>query len=360
MADYTTIDDPSAYFQVVLHSSNGSATITNDGNSDLQPDFIWSKARGQAYNHGLYDSTRGVTKFLSSNTDTDETTASSGFDLTSFNTDGFSTGNNQFNTICGNTTYVAWQWKANGGTTSSDTNGSITSTVQADTTAGFSIVSFTGNGTDGATVGHGLGVIPAMAIFKCRDTDNTDWRVYHQSISPTNAVSLNSTGAEYGASGVFGGTFTSTLLKVENDTGANRNTSPMIAYCFSEVQGYSKFGSYVGNGSGTSDGTFNGPMVYTGFKPAWVMVKASSASSGDGWNIFDNKRGPINYNQNKLYADSSAAESGAVYDAVDFLSNGFKIRTGRGGANTSGRTYIYMAFAENPFVTSTGIPTTAR
>ena len=120
------------------------------------------------------------------------------------------------------------------------------------------------------------------------------------------------------------------------------------------------FGSYVGNGSGTSDGTFNGPMVYTGFKPAWVMVKASSASSGDGWNIFDNKRGPINYNQNKLYADSNAAESGAVYDAVDFLSNGFKIRTGRGGANTSGRTYIYMAFAENPFVTSTGIPTTAR
>ena len=163
---YSDIKDPSAYFQIALHSSAGPATITNDGNSDLQPDLIWSKARGAAHNHGLFDSTRGVTKFLESNTTSAEGTASAGFDLTSFNTDGFSTGNNQFNTICGNTTYVAWQWKANGGTTSSNTDGNITSTVQSNQDAGFSIVTYTGNGTDNQTIGHGLGVQPSWWIVK--------------------------------------------------------------------------------------------------------------------------------------------------------------------------------------------------
>ena len=141
---YTNIDDPSAHFQTAVHTSTNAGTITNDGNSDLQPDLIWSKARGSAFNHALYDSTRGVTKFLSSNATSAETTASSGFDLTSFNTDGFSTGNNQFNTICGGTTYVAWQWKANGGTTATNNDGSLTSTVQANTDAGFSIVTYAG------------------------------------------------------------------------------------------------------------------------------------------------------------------------------------------------------------------------
>ena len=351
MGKYTAIDDPSAYFQVALHSSANAATITNDGNSDLQPDLIWSKARGSGFNHALYDSTRGVTKFLSSNADSAETTASSGFDLTSFNTDGFSTGNNQFNTICGGTTYVGWQWKANGGTTASNTDGSITSTVQANQDAGFSIVTYTGNGTDGATVGHGLGAVPAMVLFKCRDTSNTDWRIYHQSISPTNALSLNSAGAQYGASGVFGGTFTSTLLKVENDTGANRNTSPMIAYCFAEKQGYSKFGKYVGNGNS------NGPFVYTGFKPAFVLTKGTNVSQ---WRLYDSARSPNNLNLNRLFPYSSSAEATDTDAGIDMLSNGFKIRGSGGDYNASGTTYIYMAFAENPFVTSTGIPTTAR
>ena len=355
---YTTIDDSSAHFQIALHSSSNSATITNDGNSDLKPDLLWSKARGAGHSHGLFDSSRGVRQWLRSDTDNAEVTVASGYDLISFNTDGFSTGNNQYNTICGNTTYVAWQWKANGGTTSSNTSGNITSTVQANQDAGFSIVSFTGNGTDGATVGHGLGAVPAMVLFKCRDTSNTDWRVYHQSISPTNAVSLNSSGAQYGASGVFGGTFTSTLLKVENDTGANRNTSPMIAYCFAEKQGYSRFGSYVGNGQ-----TQEGPFVYTGFKPAFVMIKNTETASRN-WYIYDIKRRAFNSNGSVLSANVANAE--ADDQAIDIFSNGFRVRPegvvsgyGTSTVNHNSQKFIYAAWAENPFVTSTGVPGTA-
>lgn len=370
---YTLIDDPSAYFQTALYAGNNTTdhNITNDGNSDLQPDFVWIKQRTSNNPHMLQDSSRGFAgngevNVLQSNSDGAEATNGA---FESFNTNGFGVGGTNVASGAYNlsgSNYVAWQWKANGGTTASNTDGTITSTVQANQDAGFSIVTYTGNGTDGATVGHGLGAVPAMVLFKCRDTSNTDWRIYHQSISPTNALSLNSAGAQYGASGVFGGTFTSTLLKVENDTGANRNTSPMIAYCFAEKQGYSKFGSYKGNGTGTSDGTFDGTFVYTGFKPAWVMVKRSSYSAGDGWTIWDNAREPRgtfgsgNYINNKLTANSAGAESGNVYDAVDFLSNGFKLRTGRAGTNASGSTYIYMAFAESPFTSSTGIPTTAR
>ena len=374
---YTTIDDPSAYFHTQLYTSDSGNTqsITNNANAgNFKPDFIWAKSRadigGYEISHDLVDSSRGRAASLHSDTDGAETTASqTNYDLISFDTNGFTTGAPENTNSLGGGAVgkVAWQWKANGGTTASNTDGTITSTVQANQDAGFSIVTYTGNGTDGATVGHGLGAVPAMVLFKCRDTSNTDWRIYHQSISPTNALSLNSAGAQYGASGVFGGTFTSTLLKVENDTGANRNTSPMIAYCFAEKQGYSKFGKYVGNGTGTSDGTFNGTFVYTGFKPAWVMVKRSSYSAGDGWEIWDSTRPPRggsttdgNYINNKLNAASAGAESGNVYDAVDFLSNGFKLRTGRAGTNASGSTYVYMAFAENPFTTSTGIPTTAR
>jgi len=349
---YTNIDDPSAYFQTKTYTgTNNSNALTNDGNRDLKPDFIWIKRRDYDNGHQLLDSTRGVDKILGSELDSAETTLANR--LSSFDTDGFTVESSSGAFNASGEPFVAWQWKANGGTTSSDTNGSITSTVQADTTAGFSIVSFTGNGTDGATVGHGLGVIPAMAIFKCRDTSNTDWRVYHQSISPTNAVSVNSTGAQYGASGVFGGTFTSTLLKVENDTGANRNTSPMIAYCFAEKQGYSKFGKYVGNGNA------NGAFVYTGFKPAFVMIKNASANTN--WYMWDNKRSSFNPIKDGLNPNTNNATQGAAYDMVDFLSNGFKIRAYADGTwNGSGNSYIYMAFAENPFVTSTGIPTTAR
>ena len=341
---YTNIDDPSAHFQTALHSSTNAATITNDGNSDLKPDLIWSKARGAAYNHALYDSTRGVTKFLKSNSTNAETTASSGFDLTSFNTDGFSTGNNQFNTICGGTTYVAWQWKANGGTTASNSDGTITSTVQANTTAGFSIITYTGTGSAG-TIGHGLGVKPDIIIFKRRNgTNNWDFQFKGEA-----RLTLNLTDAQ--ATNVLC-TFTSTTTDLGSTATAEKNANggTYIAYAFAEKQGYSKFGSYVGNGNA------NGPFIYTGFKPAFVMVKRSDGTSD--WTILDNKREGYNLINKRLVANSSAAE--ATYNVLDFVSNGFKFRDGDGIWNGSGSTYIFMAFAENPFTTSSGIPTTAR
>jgi hypothetical protein len=357
---YTNIDDPSAYFQVALHSSAGPATITNDGNSDLQPDLIWSKARGAAHNHGLFDSTRGVTKFLESNTTTAEGTASAGFDLISFDTDGFSTGNNQFNTICGNTTYVAWQWKANGGTTSSNTDGSITSTVQANQDAGFSIVTYTGTGVYNKTVGHGLGATPAVVIVKNRtsaDTSYDDWWVFHHKTSnPINRVlALNEIGAEVSTTVFWSVLPSSTIFGVGGSTNAPRYTNgasqDYIAYCFAEKQGYSKFGKYIGNGN--ADGTF----VYTGFKPAFLMVKRSDSTSS--WQIKDSARNPNNLADKTVFANLTNTEYSTFY-FYDLLSNGFKVRGTDGELNASGGSYIYMAFAESPFTTSTGIPTTAR
>ena len=359
MGKYTNIDDPSAYFQTALHSSANAATITNDGNSDLQPDLIWSKARGAAYNHGLYDSTRGVTKFLSSNATSAETTASSGFDLTSFNTDGFSTGNNQYNTICGGTTYAAWQWKANGGTTSSNTDGSITSTVQANTDAGFSIVTFTSAASSGTgifSVGHGLGQIPAMVITKNRGGSASNWWTWHKGLTGGNSntsyiVALERITAEGSYSNAWGAGMTSSVFGMQSGNPALASTD-YLAYCFAEKQGYSKFGKYVGNGNS------NGPFVYTGFKPTFVMQKRTDSTGA--WHMFDSKRNLFNEVDNYLYANTSEAEYVGSNDGVDFLSNGFKISNTYTGLNASGGTYIYMAFAENPFVTSTGIMGTAR
>ena len=230
---YTLIDDPSAYFQTAVHTSTNAGTITNDGNSDLQPDLIWSKARGSAFNHALYDSTRGVTKFLSSNATSAETTASSGFDLTSFNTDGFSTGNNQFNTICGGTTYVAWQWKANGGTTVSNTDGSITSTVQANTDAGFSIVTWAGTAST-ATIGHGLGVAPKVVIIRARDKGvPTSWIVFHKdgSTSDDDYYILQGTFAKGTQAGLFNNQYpSSTVFGVANDFWVNSASTNYLAY----------------------------------------------------------------------------------------------------------------------------------
>jgi len=353
------LDDPSAYFQTAIYSgSNSELAVTNDGNSDLKPDWLWIKQRSSTEDHMLVDSTRGVTKYLQSNSTGAEATVTSR--VKTLDTDGFTLNGASNPVNAAGATYVGWQWKAGGGTTASNTSGSITSTVQANTTAGFSIVTFTGNGTDGATVGHGLGVVPAMVIFKCRDTTNTDWRVYHQSISPTNAVSINSTGAQYSASSVFTSAFTSTLLNLENDTGVNRNTSPMIAYCFADVQGFSKFGSFIANG------VANGPFVHLGFKPAFLILR-NITNAGYNWWILDNKRNTFNLTDEILYTNLNAAEfdgSGHASNmGVDFLSNGFKVRTTNTGINNNGGTTIYMAWAENPFVTSTdtnSIPTTAR
>ncbi len=354
---YTNIDDPSAHFQTVLHSSANAATITNDGNSNLKPDLIWSKARGAGHNHGLYDSTRGVTKFLSSNTDSDETTASSGFDLTSFNTDGFSTGNNQYNTICGGTTYVGWQWKANGGTTSSNSDGDITSTVQANTTAGFSIMTYSGTTGDVHTIGHGLGVTPQVWIVKQRsgNSEFKDWFVWHHQMAASNIVDnrvmfLNSAGNPDTYTGI--NALTTSTIRVKSSTTA-QNGDTFVAYAFAEKQGYSKFGKYIGNGN--ADGQF----VYTGFKPAWIMLKITSGTTA-GWYLWDIKRETVNPNNQYLNAVEADAEQTASTFDIDFLSNGFKLRNSNAGLNGSGNSYIYMAFAQNPFVTSGGAPATAR
>ena len=346
---YTTIDDPSAYFQTALHSSTGSATITNDGNSDLQPDLIWSKSRSQARNHALYDSTRGVTKYVMSNLTDAEATADSGFDLTSFDTDGFSTGNNQFNVICGGDNYVAWQWKANGGTTASNTDGTITSTVQANTTAGFSIVTYTGTGS-GATIGHGVGKELDFIIIK-RRSDSATWAVYSRELGSGKKLELNGTSGTITNAQFFTSNPTSSVFSLGTEYDVNGSGGTFVAYCFAEKQGYSKFGSYNGNGNA------DGPFVYLGFKPAWLMIKRTDAIS-DGWYIFDSTRSPTNLVDKAFRANANNAESG---ESIDLLSNGFKHRIGgNNNFNNASGTYIYMAFAEHPFVSSKGVPTTAR
>jgi len=360
---YTNIDDPSVHFQTALYTGNGGTlAVTNDGNSDLQPDLVWTKKRSDTSHNALVDSSRGATKQIYSNLTAAEETVSG---VTAFNTDGFTLGSN--GTANGNGgTFVGWQWKANGGTTASNTDGTITTTTQVNSDAGFSIVTWAGGGT--GSLGHGLGEVPDMWIVKNRDYA-VSWAVGFSDSSilggTSNYLSLNTTGAVSTYNNIWGSSpVNSSVITMAGDRSVNISGDDYVAYFFKAKQGYSKFGKYVGNGSGTADGTFNGPMVYTGFKPAWVLVKRLSYSAGDGWFLYDNKRprstSTGNYINNKLSPDSTAAESGNVYDAVDFLSNGFKLRTGRAGSNASGSTYIYMAFAENPFVTSTGTPTTAR
>jgi hypothetical protein len=354
-----TIDDGSAYFQSTPYTGNGSDgyAITNSGYSDLQPDFVWIKKRNSTSQHVLTDSSRGVTKQLFSSTTQSEQTSTEF--LTSFNSDGFTTNNNSTGTDTGDTniangdTYVAWQWKASGGSTSSNTSGSITSTVQANTTAGFSIVTYTGTGSN-ATVGHGLGVVPDMVIVKNRSSA-TDWGVQMaNTLGFTNALRLNLTDAYGGSNGAgwWNDTApTSTTVSIGTRSEVNTSGNNYLMLCFNNIEGYSKFGSYTGNGS--TDGTF----VYTGFRPAWVMIKVTDTT--EDWWILDTTRDTFNSARRMLYADGSSAEIN-VSEEIDFLSNGFKLRRSTTGRNGSGNSYIYMAFAESPFVTSTSIPVTAR
>jgi hypothetical protein len=355
---YTTIDDPSAYFQIALYTGNGTGqTITNDGNSDLKPDFLWFKNRDETVANILWDSSRGITKFLISEQTAADQTNPATYELTSFNTDGFGLGIHNTAGINQSAayTYVCWQWKANGGTTASNTDGNITSTVQSDTTAGFSIVTYTGNGTDNQTIGHGLGVQPSWWIVKRRDTTG-DWWFGASSIlgGTSNYLKINSTSANAEISNIWGDSPTSSsVFRVSNNAGLNASSGTYIAYLFANKQGYSKFGSFVGNGNE------NGPFVYLGFKPAFIMMKNTSIAGS--WRIIDAKRNPGNLVNKQLSPTGNGAESTSpAYIASDFLSNGFKLRTSEAEGNGSGHTYIYMAFAENPFTTSTGIPATAR
>jgi len=361
---YTTIDDPSAYFQTALYTGNGSTgqNITNDGNSDLQPDWVWAKRRDAETSHGLVDSSRGVRKVLSSNGTSAEVAESAGNTLTAFLSDGFTVGDDGNYTAfnANGSSIVAWQWKANGGTTASNSNGGVTSTVQANTTAGFSIVTWTGDGSD-ETVGHGLSSAPQMYVVKNR-SDATDWRV-GQTVAGNIMTGGNGYYMEWndskastnpGSATTWGSTPTaptSTVFTVGSNNAHNGSGDDFVAYCFHSVQGYSKIGSYTSNNSA------DGPMVFCGFSPSWVMFKDTSASAY--WAIYDNKRDSFNPSDQVLAPNASDAEDGS-YNDIDLLSNGFKIRASGSPNNASSRTYIYMAFAESPFVSSEGVPTTAR
>jgi hypothetical protein len=342
---YTTIDKPTDYFNTVLYTGNGSTNaITGVGH---QPDLTWIKRRNSAEGHIWIDSVRGVDKRLGSNVTSAESTVTY---FTSFDTDGFTVNGTNVATNASGGTFCAWNWLADNTSGSSNTDGSITSTVSANTTSGFSVCSFTEAASAPYSFGHGLGVEPNVVIFKTRGATG-NWQVYHSALSSPNSslLQLNSTAAVNTAS-TWWGTINSSIVTINAGLITPNTTS--IAYCFAEKKGFSKFGTYSGNSS--NDGTF----VYTGFKPAMVIVKCSNAV--ENWVMWDNKRSPFNVVNDRLFPNLTNAESTSP-DICDLVSNGFKFRFGPEGSwNSSGKNYIYMAFAESPFTTSTGIPTTAR
>ena len=345
---YTDIDKSDDYFNTKLYTGTGATQSISDLN--FSPDLVWIKQRNGTRYHRLIDSVRGATKELYSNSNDSEIIVADG--LTSFDSNGFTLGSGVASNGSGDT-FVGWSWRGSDSSAVSNTDGSITSTVSANTTSGFSIVSYTGNGVSGASIGHGLNSTPKIVITKNR-SNAVDWFYFTTAIDGSwDYLVLNST-ASKGDSGATAPD--SSVFYATSGTGINTNGDNYIAYCFAEKKGFSKFGSYTGNGN--ADGTF----VYTGFKPAWVMIKKSSAS-GNNWVIYDNKRDVDNVVHHRLHADVSNAEvntSSSTVNNMDFLSNGIKIRNSGGAWNNSGDTYIYMCFAEAPFVTSTGIPTTAR
>ena len=342
---YTTINKSTEHFNTKLYTGNSSTNaITGVG---FQPDWVWMKNRGAGDSHYLFDAVRGVTKSLYSNNNSAEDTRTNG--LTAFGTDGFTLGNE--GDINGNgNNYASWNWKANGAG-SANTDGSINSTVSANTTSGFSIVSYTGSGAN-ATVGHGLGSVPKMIIVKQYSSNGgtQNWYVYHASLGNNKDLLLNLTNDASNTVTTWNNTTpTSSVFYLGSGDGVNNNTVSYIAYCFAEKKGFSKFGSYTGNGNA------DGPFVYTGFKPAFLMVKRTDTA--DTWIMYDNKR--IGYNPNNyfLQANSNAAESSS--DRFDLLSNGFKPRYDWTPINASGGTYIFMAFGQS-IVGSNNIPATAR
>ena len=351
MAVYTSIDDPTEYFQVKLWTGNATTrTIDLDNNATMQPDFSWIKSRSNTFENYWENSTNGTNKYLRSNSSAAEETGT----VITYNSTGFGIGSGAENNTNA-TTNVGWFWKANGGTTVSFTESGNNpgGTHQANTTAGFSIVAYTGTGGAG-TVSHGLSVTPKMMMVK-RLSGTADWMVYHASNTSapeTEFLELNTADATSDNTRWNDTAPTTSVFSVGTDDAVNGDASTYLAFVFAEKQGYSKFGSYVGNGN--ADGAF----IYTGFKPAWVMVK-NVTDSGVSWMIQDHKRDIDNPVHHRLKANSAGAEATNI-NQMDFLSNGFKCRVNDSSWNLSGKTYIYMAFAENPFVTSTGTPTTAR
>jgi hypothetical protein len=349
---YTTIDKPDDYFNTVLYTGTGSSR--NQTGVGFDPDWVWIKSRSDAYNNNVWDRVRGAGERLITNaTDAEETQTG---DMSAFVTDGVTLGGGNITNASG-ATYAMWNWLANGAGVS-NTDGSITSTVSANTTSGFSIVSYTGNGTDNdtATIGHGLGVAPNFIITKCR-SEAGGWISSSTSLGWNNVVSLNTTDASsagtqaFGVTGVTPSSITFTVSANSGGNHTNINNATYIAYCFAEKKGFSKAFSYTGNGS--ADGVF----TYCGFKPAFLLVKSTGA---DNWCMLDNKRDTFNVMDKRLFPNLSNAESTGVPTVVDFVSNGFKLRTSDSSFNLNGQSFIGFAIAEHPFVTSTSVPTTAR
>ena len=345
------VDKPSDYFNTVLYTGNDTDNRTVSG-VGFQPNFLWIKARNNADQHYLVDSVRGSTKVLHSDSTEAEATRVSA--VKSFASDGFVLGQEaQVNRNSG--TFVSWNWLGANGT-ASNSNGSITSTVSANTTSGFSIVKWSGSGSN-ATIGHGLGVAPSMVITKSTGGSSA-WGVYHTSLGNTKILFLNETGAAGTNVAYWNNTSpTSSVFTVGSDAAVNHSGNNMIAYCFAKKNGFSKFGQYTGNGSAT-DGTF----IYTGFKVAFVITKSIGV---EAWQVTDHVRDAnVSPNFARLVPNLSDGENtNTTWAKVEKFSNGFKIGGNDSISNESGITYIYMAFAENPFVTSTdngSIPATAR
>jgi len=333
------IPDGRVAMAATLYTGTGAAqTISNAVNGvSFQPDWVWVKSRSATTDHALYDSVRGVQKQIESNNSDAETTETTG--LTAFGSSGFTVGAlAQMNTS--SATYVGWQWKA-GGTAVSNTAGSITSSVSPNTTAGFSVVTFTGTAAN-ATVGHGLGASPSMVITKVRGAAGYSWTVGHTSMGWGNYIYLNTTAAQGTASDRWQNTApSSTVISVGADGAVNGSGLSMVAYCFAPVAGYSVFGSYTGNGSA------DGPFVYLGLRPRWFLVKRTDVAAT--WYIWNTSSTPYNVADTALFPNLTNTESSNVAYYCDILSNGFKIRATNTDVNASGGTYIYMAFAENPF-----------
>jgi hypothetical protein len=326
------------YFDASLWTGNSTTNnIVNAGG--MQPDFVWIKSRSNAQNNDLFDSVRGAGYALFSNATNAETNNTANF--TSFNSNGFSLASNGGDTNLSGYTYVGWQWRASNTTAVTNTNGTITSTVSASTTAGFSVVTgtFPASGTS-CTFGHGLGVAPSMIISKGRDGGTSNWIVRHTSLGnmTTKYLEMNNTGGVNTGSNAATAP-SSTLASVSTD-GLNNNMA-FVAYCFAQVAGYSAFGSYTGNGSS------DGPFVFTGFRPRWLMIKRTDATQN--WAIVDTSRDTFNVSNKRLFANLSDAEDTGISNFVDLLSNGFKFRDSNVSCNASGGTYIYAAFCESPF-----------
>jgi hypothetical protein len=347
------IKDGSAYFQTTLYTGNGSTlAVDQAGNSTFQPDLVWIKNRVVgATHHRLFDAVRGTTNAIYSSGTFAEATESG---VTSFDADGFTLGSQSDSNGSGEG-HVAWQWKANG-SGSSNTDGSITSTVSANTTSGFSIGTYTGTGGN-ATVGHGLGVAPALVIIKERTgTYSGGWYTYHESTGATGYLRLQTTTAFTADSTFMNDTApTSSVFSLGTNLGPN-GTTTYVFYAFTEVEGYSKFGSYVGNASA------DGPFINCGFRPAFVLIKQSTTSARD-WIIQDATRNPYNPANLQLLPNTAEAEATTFFSQsaeIDILSNGFKVRSSAARVSESGATYIYMAFAEHPFGGAGVAPATAR